>query len=196
MLWLPSHWKKLQIQSIGSSIPIMPTLLPSLLLELRQHHWPGVDDMADVTMTLEEYEALRAMIGMQTPGSSPEPGATPKKRSGKARASDKKLSRAFREANAKMRLKNGQLRKGRTQADVARLAQKLRKKMWDYESNGQSTCETPSGDSQRNQIVTQGFEEVISEEPKVLESIRLRLNPYHICIEDTRESPFERSPRV
>ena len=52
-----------------------------------------------------------------------------KKRSAAAKRSDKKLSRAFREANSKMRLKNGQLRKGRTQADVARLAQKLRKKM-------------------------------------------------------------------
>ena len=52
-----------------------------------------------------------------------------KKRSRKARASDKLLSRAFKEANSKLRLKNGDLRKGRTQADVARLAQKLRKQM-------------------------------------------------------------------
>ena len=52
-----------------------------------------------------------------------------RKRSRNARASDKKLSRAFREANARYRLKNGQLRKGRTQADIAKLAQKLRKKM-------------------------------------------------------------------
>lgn len=85
--------------------------------------------MADVTMTLEEYEALRAMIGMQTSGSSLEPSATPKKRSRTARASDKLLSKAFKEANAKLRNKNGSLRKGMTQADVARMAQKLRKKM-------------------------------------------------------------------
>jgi len=52
-----------------------------------------------------------------------------KKRSRSARASDKKLSKAFKQANAKLRLKNGALRKGRTQADVARLAHKLRKKM-------------------------------------------------------------------
>ena len=52
-----------------------------------------------------------------------------KKRSRTARASDKKLSKAFKMANSKLRLKNGQLRKGRTQADVARMAQKLRKKM-------------------------------------------------------------------
>jgi len=40
-----------------------------------------------------------------------------------------KLARAFREANARYRLKNGKLRKGRTQADIARLAHRLLKKM-------------------------------------------------------------------
>ena len=52
-----------------------------------------------------------------------------RKRSRSARAADKKLSRAFKEANARYRLKSGALRKGRTQADIARLAHKLRKKM-------------------------------------------------------------------
>jgi hypothetical protein len=52
-----------------------------------------------------------------------------KKRSRSARASDKKLSKAFKMANARYRLKNGSLRKGRTQADIAKLAHKLRKKM-------------------------------------------------------------------
>ena len=52
-----------------------------------------------------------------------------KKRSRSARAADKKLSRAFKEANARLRTKSGALRKGRTQADVARLAHRLRKKM-------------------------------------------------------------------
>mgnify|MGYP003628214055 CR=1 FL=1 len=54
---------------------------------------------------------------------------TPKKRSRSARASDKMLSRAFKEANSKLRNKNGSLRRGKTQADVARMAQRLRKKM-------------------------------------------------------------------
>ena len=52
-----------------------------------------------------------------------------RKRSRTARAADKKLSKAFKMANNRYRLKNGQLRKGRTQADIARLAQRLRKKM-------------------------------------------------------------------
>lgn len=51
------------------------------------------------------------------------------KRSRAARAADKKLSKAFKEANRRLRLKNGSLRKGKTQADVARLAHRLRKKM-------------------------------------------------------------------
>jgi hypothetical protein len=52
-----------------------------------------------------------------------------RKRSRTARAADKKLSKAFKQANARYRLKNGSLRKGRTQADIAKLAHKLRKKM-------------------------------------------------------------------
>lgn len=42
---------------------------------------------------------------------------------------DKQMSKALREANARLRTKNGRLRKGKTQADVMRLAHRLRKKM-------------------------------------------------------------------
>tara|TARA_R110000823_G_C15859551_1_gene493019 strand:- start:653 stop:1126 length:474 start_codon:yes stop_codon:yes gene_type:complete len=52
-----------------------------------------------------------------------------RKRSKAARSSDKKLSKAFKLANEKLRKKNGQLKKGKTQADVARMAHRLRKKM-------------------------------------------------------------------
>jgi hypothetical protein len=52
-----------------------------------------------------------------------------KRRSRTARAQDKKLSQAFKEANMKLRKKDGSLRSGRTQADIARLAHKLKKKM-------------------------------------------------------------------
>ena len=51
------------------------------------------------------------------------------KRSRSARASDKKLSKAFKMANEKLRKKNGQLKKGKTQSDIARMAHRLRKKM-------------------------------------------------------------------
>lgn len=51
------------------------------------------------------------------------------KRKRKKNGNDKKLSEAFKQANARYRTKSGKLRKGRTQADIARLAQRLRKKM-------------------------------------------------------------------
>ncbi len=73
-------------------------------------------------------------LQLTLPGNSSSPSmeasvAQPRKRSRSARSSDKKLSKAFKIANQRYRLKNGQLRKGRTQSDIARLAQKLRKKM-------------------------------------------------------------------
>jgi len=46
-----------------------------------------------------------------------------------ARASQKKLSKALKLANARLRNKNGSLRKGKTQSDVMKLAQRLKKKM-------------------------------------------------------------------
>ena len=52
-----------------------------------------------------------------------------RKRSAKAKRSDKKLSAAFKKANATCRKKNGQFKKGKCQADVAKIAHRLRKKM-------------------------------------------------------------------
>ena len=45
------------------------------------------------------------------------------------KAANRKLSAAFKEANRRLRKKNGDLRAGKTQRDVAELAQRLRKKM-------------------------------------------------------------------
>ena len=53
----------------------------------------------------------------------------PRKRSKKEKASDKKLSAAFKKANSTCRKKNGQFKKGKCQADVAKMAHRLRKKM-------------------------------------------------------------------
>ena len=47
----------------------------------------------------------------------------------KKRRKNPKLAAAFREANARYRTKSGKLRKGRTQADIARLAHRLLKRM-------------------------------------------------------------------
>lgn len=53
----------------------------------------------------------------------------PVKRTRKKSKNDKNMSKALQEANSKMRKKNGSLRKGKTQRDIMRLAQRLAKKM-------------------------------------------------------------------
>lgn len=55
--------------------------------------------------------------------------AAPKKRrdTPKLKAHKKALSKGFKEANSKLRKQNGELRKGKTQSDVARMAQKIAK---------------------------------------------------------------------
>ena len=54
---------------------------------------------------------------------------TNQKRRRKKTKTDKIMSKALREANARLRTKNGKLRKGKTQADVMRLAHRLRRRM-------------------------------------------------------------------
>ncbi len=87
-------------------------------------------------LTPDEYMSLMRLISSERESE----GATlalreesitkPKRRrSKKQRAADKKSSEAFRQANERYRKKDGSLRSGRSQADIARLAQKLRKKM-------------------------------------------------------------------
>jgi hypothetical protein len=82
--------------------------------------------MSLMRLITSERESEGATLADRDMGSSPTPV---KKRSRSARASDKMLSRAFKMANDRYRLKSGALRKGRTQSDVAKLAQKLRRKM-------------------------------------------------------------------
>jgi hypothetical protein len=83
-------------------------------------------------LTVDEYMALRRLIDSEKESEGAKLSQTeePKKRrSRSARKSDSKLSKAFKEANQRLRKKNGNLRSGKTQADVARLAQRLRRKM-------------------------------------------------------------------
>lgn len=85
-------------------------------------------------LTPDEYMALMRLItsereseGSKEAMKNDEP--KPRRRSRTARAQDRKLSAAFKEANARYRKKDGSLRAGRTQADIARLAHRLRKRM-------------------------------------------------------------------
>lgn len=97
----------------------------------------GIQQSAAANGVILEDLARGGLVTMPTLGLTGEAGpemviplVKPKRRrSRKARSADKKLSKAFKEANRRMRTKNGSLRKGRTQADVARLAHRLRKKM-------------------------------------------------------------------
>ena len=84
--------------------------------------------MAEVRLTLEEYEALRRMISSERESEGAELAAREDSKP-KKRRKNKKLSKALSKANSKLRLKNGSLRKGSTQGDVMRLAHRLMKKM-------------------------------------------------------------------
>jgi hypothetical protein len=85
-------------------------------------------------LTPDEYMAIMRLIRSEreSEGASEEARAVDKpkrRRSRSARAQDKKLSDAFTEANRRYRKQNGELRAGRTQADIARLAHRLKKQM-------------------------------------------------------------------
>jgi hypothetical protein len=82
----------------------------------------GVDATLAKTLAKKACEpTLQAVPGVARKGAK-------KARKG-AKAANKKLSAAFKEANRRLRKKNGDLRAGKTQTDVAQLAQRLRKKM-------------------------------------------------------------------
>jgi hypothetical protein len=89
----------------------------------------------DMMLTPEEYMSLMRLITSEreSEGASLSMETSvpdkPKRRSRSARAQDKKLSEAFTEANRRYRKNDGSLRAGRTQADIARLAHRLKKKM-------------------------------------------------------------------
>jgi len=87
----------------------------------------------NMMLTPDEYMAIMRLIKSEreSEGAREEAkvGDQPRRRSRMARAADRKLSAAFKEANRRYRTKSGALRTGRTQADIAKLAHKLRKKM-------------------------------------------------------------------
>ena len=86
--------------------------------------------MGTVTLTLEEYNDLvsraHGMDISKRAVADPRPLGTKKKRGKAARG----MAAAMREANGKLRTKSGKLRKGKTQADVARMAHKIRRQKY------------------------------------------------------------------
>jgi hypothetical protein len=62
--------------------------------------------MAEVTLTLDEYEALRALIGSERESEGATLAAAPKKKR-KASAYSMRYSRAFKKVQGKYKLKSG-----------------------------------------------------------------------------------------
>lgn len=85
--------------------------------------------MANVTMTLEEYEALRRLISSEreSEGAEIAQEKPKKRRTRSARKNDKKMSRALAQANQELRKANGDLRKGVTQGDIMTRAHRIRR---------------------------------------------------------------------
>ena len=81
----------------------------------------------NMMLTPDEYIGLRRLLDgvREGEGASEEARATEPKPRRKNRKRSSQLSRAFRKANADLRNKNGALKKGRTQGDVARRAHRL-----------------------------------------------------------------------
>lgn len=86
----------------------------------------------NMMLTPDEYIGLRRLLdgiregegaSEQAKSSRDKPTRDKPRRKNRKRSSQ--LSRAFRKANDVMRNKNGSLKKGRTQADVARYAHRL-----------------------------------------------------------------------
>lgn len=84
--------------------------------------------MAEVRMTMEEYLQLLNGLNGEMP-SMDQPMAEPTLPKKRKRRKNPKLKKALQEANRRLRTKNGKLRKGKTQADIMRLAHRLMKKM-------------------------------------------------------------------
>ena len=89
--------------------------------------------MPEVRMSLEEYlrlvegrDDLADLVRQQTKKRM-QKLAPKQKKAGKAA---KGMGRAMREANKRLRTKSGKLRKGKTQADVARMAHKIRRQKY------------------------------------------------------------------
>jgi hypothetical protein len=87
----------------------------------------------NMMLTVDEYMALRRLIGSERESegatlASEEPKPA-RKRSASAKKSDKKMSMALEQANSELRKSNGDLRKGVTQADVMTRAHKIRRSM-------------------------------------------------------------------
>jgi len=80
-------------------------------------------------LTVDEYLAIRRLLDSEKESEGASLALRDEKKTRKKTKNDKKQSKALRMANDKLRNKNGSLKKGKSQADVMKLAHKLRRKM-------------------------------------------------------------------
>lgn len=109
---------KLVLKEQGITGPLVPLAIKVLREQFDSGEAIGSDVLGPFTSVLNPVGTLAAVAGTES-----------RKRSKKQKAQDKKKSKAWAQANSELRNKNGQLKKGRTQSDVARRANKLLKKM-------------------------------------------------------------------
>ena len=96
-----------------------------------------VDNAAQAAGVELEDRAMGGIVTSPTLGLTGELGpelvlplmGQPSRKKRKRTKTDRNMSKALKLANERLRTKNGRLRKGKTQADVMRLAHRLRKKM-------------------------------------------------------------------
>lgn len=94
-----------------------PTVVMNGNGQITQRARRGFDFLEDASSQFSQFQNLR----LQETGKD-----LSRKRK---RKKNPKLSKAFKQANQKLRTKSGKLRKGKTQSDVARLAQRIFKRM-------------------------------------------------------------------
>jgi hypothetical protein len=109
---------RLILKANGITGPLVPLAIKVLREQFDSGEAFGSDVLGPFTPVLNPVGVFVA-----------EAGKVKRKRSKKQKDQDKKKSKAWKEANDKLRNKNGQLKKGRTQKDVARLANRILKKM-------------------------------------------------------------------
>ena len=109
---------KLILKANGITGPLVPLAIKVLREQFESGEAFGSDVLGPFTPVLNPVGTLAATAGKEK-----------KRRSKKQLAQDKKKSKAWAQANSELRNKNGQLKKGRTQKDVATRANKILRKM-------------------------------------------------------------------
>ena len=106
-------------QAIGGAAEIVEPVTD----DIRTAYFNGLRAGARAIQSERSQEVFEQISPMDIVG--PAKPVLPKPRTQKQKAFQKKQSLAFQAANKAVRKKNGQLRKGKTQADVAKMAQRI-----------------------------------------------------------------------